>query len=229
MLFSISVFSQNNNHKATYFTDSVIDVKWKQMSIPDRIKVLQIPEDDIHEIPTSELLEICLDFPYLIDILFSDDFQLGFKKLIRKFNGFRELLLRKDLPEIALRKSRNLTCEISKLNDNDFDKGLFSIKWLAFEMLITQDEVLSNMSNEIRYLLLSSFKENVKNKNDRPTIFSGINTIPSYLLFAKQIVNGEIYIQYEKEEKDIMIRFIERPVGIPEKIVPLIQEYLKSN
>lgn len=227
VVFSLSVFSQNTNRIVFDFTGIVTDANWKKMSIHERIRALQIPEDDIHEIPTSELLEICLDFPYLIDILFSDDFQLGFKELTIEFNGFRELLLRKDLPDVVLRKSRNLTNEISKLNNNDYDKGLFSIKWLVFEMLITQDEVLSGMSDEMRSILLSSCKVNMKSKCDNPTIFSDINNIPSYLLLAKQIVY-EDYIQYDKEGKDIMIRFIERPLGIPERIVPLIQEYLRS-
>lgn len=229
VMSSFTAFAQDAEKRVFEFAAITEDTKWKQMSVHERIQALQIPEDLIHDIPTSELLETCLGFPYLIDVLFSDDLQQGFKELTVEFNGFRELLLRKDLTEVVLSKNKNLTNEITKTNDNLYDKGLFSIKWLVFEMLLTQDSFLSSLNDDAKALLLSSCKENMKIKNGNPSVFSSLNSIPSYLLFVKQIMDGDAFKQMKEEEKDLMIRFVKRPVGIPDSLIPLILDHINSN
>ena len=229
VIFSFPVFSQNMENRSFEFSIRTKDVKWKQMSIFERIQALQIPEDIIHGIPTSELLETCLDFPYLIDILFSDNLQSGFVELTIEFNGFRELLCRKDLTETVLTKNNSLPYEIARDYGGIYEKGIFSIKWLVFEMILTQDSVLSCMDKDSIDMLLSSSKENIKIKNDNPSIFSSLNTIPTYLLFAKHIMKDEAFRLFGKEDKHIITRFVENPVGVPDSVIPLIMKYIGSN
>ena len=71
---------------------------WERPNIiQERLAALQIPDDILAKISTEGLLETCLAFPYLIDILHSNDYQQGFNGLVEKFNGFREILKRSDL------------------------------------------------------------------------------------------------------------------------------------
>lgn len=66
--------------------------EWKQFeTIEKRIAALQIPEDVLTRISTEGLLETCLEFPYLLDILHGNHMQHGFEALMTEFNGFREL------------------------------------------------------------------------------------------------------------------------------------------
>ena len=59
------------------------DAKWKSYkSAKDRIKALQIPDSVISHIPTEQLLELCLDFPYLTDMYAFNDPKRGYEYLI---------------------------------------------------------------------------------------------------------------------------------------------------
>ena len=66
--------------------------------IQDSINALQIPDAVLESISTAGLLETCLEYPYLIEIFFSNDYKYGFETgLVAGFNGYRELLKRHDL------------------------------------------------------------------------------------------------------------------------------------
>lgn len=72
--------------------------EWFKYDTPaERIAALQIPENKLNEIPTSALLDICMDFPYLIDFFLYNSYQQGYNALIHEFNGFKELSTRNDL------------------------------------------------------------------------------------------------------------------------------------
>jgi len=65
--------------------------EWGQFeTIEKRIAALQIPDTVLTTISTEGLLETCLEFPYLTDILFCDNYQLGFNALMAEFNGYRD-------------------------------------------------------------------------------------------------------------------------------------------
>ena len=74
------------------------DKEWIQFeSVAKRITALQIPDTILSVISTEGLLETCLKFPYLTDIMFCENYQKGFEALTLEFNGFQELLKRNDL------------------------------------------------------------------------------------------------------------------------------------
>ena len=64
----------------------------KIKTITERVKALQIPDAVLSSISTDGLLETCLEFPFLVDIFFYDNYQRGFEELKAEFNGFREFL-----------------------------------------------------------------------------------------------------------------------------------------
>ena len=51
---------------------------WNQFkTAKERILALQIPDSVITQIPTEQLLELCLDFPYITDMYAFDNSQKG--------------------------------------------------------------------------------------------------------------------------------------------------------
>ena len=86
-------FSQKVSNSEFQFPIKPGDGKWEKMnSVKDRIDALQMPATTLASISTEKLLDICLDFPYLLDVLFYDDYQKGLNVLRTEFNGFDELL-----------------------------------------------------------------------------------------------------------------------------------------
>ncbi len=68
-----------NSHKSSFvFPFTSIDKQWEQYkTIKERIDALQIPTSVIHQITTEKLLEVCLQFPYLSDALYSSNITTG--------------------------------------------------------------------------------------------------------------------------------------------------------
>lgn len=162
------------------------DSEWKKFSDnQERINALQIPQNILKKISTEDLLEICLDFPFLVEILFADDFQTGFESLCELFNGYKELSLRNDLDEVIFMKSKNLSKEVEKISIlNNTERATFSIKWLFIEMLMIQDYFLDKFSTS-KEKIISSFEINDKIKKKYANIFGQVNFIPYKLLLKK--------------------------------------------
>ena len=199
-------FSQKEKKMAFNFESLTKEAKWKELPIHERIQAIQIPKEIINDIPTDELLDICLDFPYLLDILFSDDLQTGFKQLCKEFNGYEVLQSRSDFIPSLLNRNRSFVNEAPIIDRNK--QNLLSFKWLVLEMLIAQDESLNQLSKDDKALLLSTCKANLNEKKKYTTIYGSLNDIPIYLLFAKDIImSGTIEI-YEKDIQDSIRWFI---------------------
>lgn len=62
----------------------------------EKLAACQIPDNILQEIPTDELIKICLEYPLLFDAFAFDTPIVGLKKVISRFNGFQELMKRKD-------------------------------------------------------------------------------------------------------------------------------------
>ncbi len=76
----LCAFSQTNYTDQYDFPIKQGSKEWEQIgSIEKRITMLQIPETLLFRISTEGLLETCLAFPYLTDILFYDNYQIGFE------------------------------------------------------------------------------------------------------------------------------------------------------
>ncbi len=69
-------------------------------------RALQIPEDKLKSLTTADLLTVCLDFPYAMDMLAYDYPEVGFNAVCKEFNGYRELLTRKDLADALLKNAK---------------------------------------------------------------------------------------------------------------------------
>jgi hypothetical protein len=202
--------------------------EWKQFdTIEKRIAALQIPDSILVNISTEGLLETCLNFPYLSDILFFDNYQLGFEALVKEFNGFRELLQRHNLTNVLLEKYSRLSVNISNLRlANDIDQGKFTFRYFVLEFMFAQNIVLQNLSEEQeKRLFLLSF-EHKKIKQNYPDIFSNLNDIPVSLLYAKKIINDSDFKFESAEQKKYLLNFIQAPVTIDQRIIGYVEDYV---
>ncbi len=152
-----------------------LSTKWEpHETIQSRLNALQIPEDLLITISTAGLLETCLNFPYLIDIFFQNDYQQGFEALCSKFNGFREILKRPDLSKIVLTKYRRMGKEVAEVTLlKDTEKGKFSFRHFVLEMIMAQDVTIKSMDKEQEKHLFSMSIEQTKIERNNPTIFRG--------------------------------------------------------
>jgi hypothetical protein len=203
--------------------------EWERVkSINKRIELLQIPDTILKKISTEDLLETSLQFPYLTDILFADNFKRGFEVLTEEFNGFRELLKRQDLTNVLLNKYRNISSEITSIKfQSAIEQGKFSFRHFVLEFLLEQDIVLNNLNLEQEKQLFFLSFEHKKIKNSNAEIFSNLNLVPTHLLYAKKIINDTNYKFESAEQKEVILNFIQIPVYIDPQIIDKIETYIK--
>lgn len=173
LLFIATFFSQFSWGLST----SELDIKEdkEQLSISERKHSLQLSPEKLKQMTTRELLEECLNYPYIIDLLFYTDIQEGFDSLFVEFNGFKELLYRKDIEECLLTRIENLPKEFSHISDSDnISKGKFSFKSIVLEMLMLKD-LNFKMNREIAGRLLKSVDACMTLKMAHPDIFGSIS------------------------------------------------------
>jgi len=201
--------------------------KWDRPNIiQERLDALQIPEAVLSKISTEGLLETCMEFPYLLDIFLYDNFQKGFEELQVEFNGFREILKRPDLAEVLIEKYFWMIKDVTetKLLASS-RKGKFSFQHFVLEYMIAQDVVLTNLNKEQEetlFLLALEYKE-IKNSN--PDIFSGLNELPTYLLYAKKIMNDNLV---DPQMMNILFSFIQNPAHINHNTINYLNNHFNS-
>jgi len=202
--------------------------EWKQFeTIKERIDALQIPNIVLSNISTEGLLETCLSFPYLTDIFFSDNTQLGFVALMNEFNGFQEFFKRKDFTNALLEKYRNLIVDIKSLQSNgSVNKGLFSFRHFVLEFMMAQDDFIKKLDFEQDQKLISLSIEYKKIKQLNPDIYSNLNDLPTYLLYAKKMINDSSFEIKNADLKKDLQNFIKEPRFLNQSVIEYLENYI---
>jgi hypothetical protein len=105
--------------------------EWLLLSPPEAKVACQIPESIIHELDTDALLETCVRYPFLIDVLLLNGPGEGLEQVISQFNGFRALALRKDAARALLDWYRKNTDNLPGTSDPPFLKLIFLHQYLG--------------------------------------------------------------------------------------------------
>lgn len=204
--------------------------KWEKMySVQERIASLQIPENVLPKISTERLLDICLDYPYLVDVMFYDDFQKGIEVLRSNFNGFDELLNRKDLGKYVLAKDKKFPLELDEIKDkSEIEKGKFSFQCFVLELILAQDNVLTSLNNNEEKELLDITIQNMELKTNQTDIFSSISMLPAYLLYAKKALTDSKFKFTDSKQQSAVKEFVNSPLNIDDNIIECVEGYVKN-
>jgi hypothetical protein len=126
--------------------------EWEELiTSAEMDSVLQIPEDVLNNISTRGLVETVLNYPRFLDLYFIDNYQQAFDILTENFNGFQELMDRKDAG-IELLKRYEQMHPGCKDNNNWPSIGepgsSASFAFTYIEIIIAQYDILNQYDNE---------------------------------------------------------------------------------
>ena len=141
---SLMVWSQNKaiNHR--------VNENWEQLeSISDRIEALQLTTDYLRDVSTENLIDECLSYPYLINFYYYGGNKHAFDILVKEFNGFEELLQRKDIILPLTKKLEGFSQDLmSALWKDSATKGKVSFQYLILEYILAEECVISRIKDE---------------------------------------------------------------------------------
>ncbi len=131
------------------FTFKQGDSKWNSYKTStDRIAALQIPSNLLYNIPSGELLEICLEFPYTSDVAAFNCFEMGMETIKMKFNGWKELFKRGDFINVLTSKFRETPFErLDEFSENDIDKGRVLFSDYLITTILNMPAIRKQMNN----------------------------------------------------------------------------------
>lgn len=96
------------------------------------------------------------------------------------------------------------------------------------ELLLAQDKLLMNIDSTQEKELLSVAIENMEVKSGHDDIFSTINTIPTYLLYAKMAVKDSKFKFADIEQEKKVTEFVKTPVCLDDSVINSVEKYIKS-
>lgn len=140
--------------------------KWKALKDHDEMVIAsQIKEDILKNIQTLDLLETCLTYPLMMDVFAHDSFKQGFELTYKSFNGYKELINRKDYGIVLFNKFKSILLEEINSKNNEIDRGYFTFYISVLEIMLAQQNFLNQLSFDEKYELLKIISANSKLKN----------------------------------------------------------------
>lgn len=195
-------------------------IQWSAFDTHEqKVAACEIPDSILPNIPTEELVEICMEYPLLFDAYAFDSPLEGIKKVVSQFNGFKELMDRTD----------NCSCLFRYLKNNDVrnvnftlltnvEEGTFLLRYSFCEYLLAFDNILNNSTEELKEEISSFVYEILENKElDRQHYaLSGLSS--SVYLWASILSNNR---RQTRATNTTIDKFLEQG------IILNIEEYLK--
>ena len=168
--------------------------EWKTLkSYEEQLLAYNIPDEIIKKISTAELVKVCLAYPEWGVITFFNDLSQGLVMIMQNFNGFYELIDRKDaakelikvystLEPLAIRKDWTLE---QKMRHN------FHINHV--ELLLSLNRVVEQFDDRDRQILLDEVALKYNQKKQLPDVYWLGNLTPTARLCLKIIdKDGEL-------------------------------------
>ena len=186
VIFITCIFFLGHSQNSSFYTFpfKMGDTKWKQYeSANERKKALLIPDSILKNIPTDNLLDLCIQYPYLFDIMLSNNRQDGVTMLFSEFNGYKELLNRRDIIDKLLCKYEEYISRAEVLTNNLSSKDMaYPIQCCLIRYLLVQNEIMHDMTNSQKDLAYDIAEKDLKMQETYPFLFIGCTDMPTALL-----------------------------------------------
>lgn len=174
--------------------------EWAELNTSAEMdSVLQIPEDVLNNISTEGLVESVLNYPRFLDLYFIDNYQRAFDILTGNFNGFQELMDRKDAGIELLQRYERMHpgCKENNNWPSIGEPGSSaSFAFTYIEIIIAQYDILNQYNNEelIKVLNEATTKYKLKQRYDY-----GIFCEKHSVLIAGRILHLKDYTPFIEE------------------------------
>lgn len=189
----------------------------KLRSIKKMLKVCQVPEEILETMSTEGLIETCLAYPLMGNMMAYNSIYDGFLKHIETFNGLRELLSREDGAPLLLQKYLKLSLDNVK-NVDEFG----SIRLIYFEFMLANPQVISKLSEEEKEALLDRAMKLIALKSQR---YAETFSVTSSALVASQVLLEDTEFAAAIEDNLDWKVFLGDGFGLTPEMLQTVQQF----
>lgn len=189
------------------------------LSVYERQKSFQIPNEKLREMTTADLIETCMRYYGNCEpiLAFWPNVDVGMKKLLMEFNGYQELINRDDGPSFILEEYKKLNpTNFKKRTEKDWHTNYKddSCNLIVLEYLLRQDYVfhklLTSEKRELAQHLLLVFNSELggyeKGLSFGYTVNSTLQTMMNFTPFK---IRERLNI-HEKKDVEIILNEISK-------------------
>ena len=205
--------------------------EWNRIQTePERITVVQIPEEILEKLSSDELVRLCITFPLFSDFTYFNTPQEGFDVMVARFNLFAHLLTRKDAGKGLLDAYKDAGMRGFKTLPYSGEIWLFKLNYL--ELLLTQRNILQSLTSDEKLELLKESRKKFSEKMDSE-LFSSFNGILSTVRIMAGILDTEAYREWQLSSNlQRAARFLETgkfgDASLIDEIVKMTDNYLND-
>ena len=153
-----------------------------------KIDACRIPDNLLPLLSTEELVEICMEYPLLIDAYAYNNIVEGMQQVTSRFNGFQELFKRKD----------NCICLFDYLKSNDLRQentfGLDEINlakktiyYALAEVLLSFDRIIQNADDDQKKHIALFSCDLIESQEQKPSVY-GLSSIGASAYLAGSVI-----------------------------------------
>jgi hypothetical protein len=164
-----------------------------------KVEACQIPETVLPGLSTGKLLDICLNYPLLPDILVFNTYQEGIRNLKTNFNGAAVLLARIDAPAVIEKRYSSMKPSAIDPKWTPVQKGRHVFLITAMELLLSDDEIIRKLTTVQRSKLSAALRLKLEEKRNLPSIY-GSSAEQSALYTISRLIETE-------QESDSPLRY----------------------
>jgi hypothetical protein len=153
----------------------------------DKVKACQIPDALLKNMPTGELLAVCLRYPLLYDYALSDSPYEGLMSVMTSFNGFQEFVNRPDAYSEWFNYYTKLNPDGVAGRSQLADRGFFLKDFAAVELMVAHGRLLSKLSEDDRKQCLKQLVKHNETKAAYKNDFGFYGDVTSAFIGRKLI------------------------------------------
>lgn len=143
-------------------------IQWNMLDThKQKVAACEIPDSILPTISTEELVDICMKYPLILDVYAFDSPLEGIKHIVSQFNGFVELMKRKDNCICMLKYlQENQMKEISVHSFTEIEIGRFLLIYSLGEYLLSLEDVMKNATSDIKKEIATLAQKNLDTKEN---------------------------------------------------------------
>lgn len=203
--------------------------EWKELTThAQMVDALLIPEKTLSNMSTAALVQTCLNYPLIPDMYAFSSLQQWIENIMSEFNGMRELQKRPDANAELLKEYTSIS-----IADYQDERPPFELRMrlTAIEMLLAQEDILGNLRDAERFVLLAESVKHFEEMLDHLEYYSSMDFDPNVYLIGK-IVQEEDPAQFNRmlDQDETLRLFMQNasnaPASVINKIVTMARELL---